>query len=65
MPKETNAQLLKRYQTVKTKYEKAVKAVEKAKLGSPNRTRKALWAGSLGFTLLQIESEITNRNLNK
>lgn len=54
---ESKTELLARFQRVKTAYETAVEQMNRMKLG-PARTRKAMWAGSLKFTLLQIRSEL-------
>ena len=54
---ESKADLLARFQVVKTKYDTAVKQMNRMKHG-PARTRKAMWAGSLSFTLLQIQSKL-------
>jgi hypothetical protein len=54
---ESKAELLARFQRVKADYDAAVKQMNRMKLG-PARTRKAMWAGSLNFTLLQIKSEL-------
>ena len=55
---ETDAELLARYRQVEAQYDKAKAGMERLKLGSPARTRKAQWAGSLNFTLLDIKSQI-------
>ena len=54
---ESKAELLVRFQVVKAKYDTAVKQMNRMKHG-PARTRKAMWAGSLGFTLSQIKSDL-------
>jgi hypothetical protein len=60
---ETDAELLARYQQVEAQYSKTKNEMERMKLGSPARTRKAQWAGSLNFTLLDIKSQIEERHL--
>lgn len=60
---ETNEELLARYRSVKADHDKARKQMERMKLGSPNRDRKARWVGSLYFTLSGIESKIVLRDL--
>jgi len=59
---ETNEQLLRRHKTVKAKYQQAKKSAERCK-SRGNRERKMRFAGSLNFTLLQIESELDDRGL--
>ena len=54
---ESKAELLARFQVVKAKYDTAVKQMNRMKHG-PARTRKAMWAGCLGFTLSQIKSDL-------
>ncbi len=61
---ETDAELLARYHEVKAQYGKTKNEMERMKLGSPARTRKAQWAGSLHFTLLDIKSQIEERNFH-
>jgi len=39
------------------------KRMERTKLGSPGRTRKAMFGGSLTFALLTIESDLRERGL--
>jgi hypothetical protein len=58
---ESKAELLARLQRVKADYEAVVKQMDRMKHG-PARTRKAMWAGSLNFTLLQIKSELEAKN---
>lgn len=53
---ESKAELLARFQVVKAKYDTAVKQMNR--MHGPARTRKAMWAGSLSFTLLQIQSKL-------
>lgn len=60
---ETDADLIARHQTVKAEYAKAVTAYQRMKSPTAARTRKVQWAGSLNFTLLQIESEMRERRL--
>jgi len=60
---ESDTELLARYNHVKKEHDKVVKSMEKMKLGSPARTKKAQWGGCLCFTLLQIISEIEERGL--
>lgn len=58
---ESKAELLARLQRVKADYDTAIKQMNRMKHG-PARTRKAKWAGSLNFTLLQIKSELEAHN---
>lgn len=60
---ETNDELIARHQRVKKLVATNQKQLDKMKLGSAARTRKAMFGGSLTFTLLQIESEMRDRNL--
>lgn len=59
---ETDTELLNRYSHVKKLYKKAEASAKRCK-NPANRTQKMMWAGSLNFTLLQIESEIDDRHL--
>jgi hypothetical protein len=58
---ESKAELMARFQRVKADYDAAVKQMNRMKHG-PARTRKAMWAGSLNFTLLQIKSDLEAQN---
>jgi hypothetical protein len=60
---ETNDELLARHKRVKDEVDKVKQQMERLKLGSPSRIRKAKWGGCLNFTLLQIESEMRERGL--
>jgi len=62
MERETNEQLIQRFQNVKGLFEKASAQVQKAKYGS-TRSQKAKLAGSLNFTLLGIRAEMEERGL--
>jgi hypothetical protein len=61
---ESKPELLARFHRVKTDYDAAVKQMNRMKLG-PARTRKAMWVGSLNFTLLQIKSDLEAQNHEK
>lgn len=60
---ETDQELLHRFQHVNSLFNKTVKQLNKMKPGA-NRDRKARFGGSLQFSLLQLKSEIEDRNLN-
>lgn len=60
---ETDQELLHRHKHVSDLLIKATKQLDKMKFSS-RRDQKARWCGSLQFILLQIKSEIEERNLN-
>jgi hypothetical protein len=62
---ETNEELLTRYNRIKTHHENMMRQVDKMQLGSSARERRARWAGSLYFTLLQIEDEMRKRGMKR
>ena len=59
---ETNEQLIARHQRVKALIATNRKQLDKMKPGG-RKDAKARFGGSLTFTLLQIESEMRDRNL--
>lgn len=59
---ETDEELTARYRRVKDEVEGHEKKLHKMKPGGA-RTRKAMWCGCLGFTLLGIEQEMRERGL--
>lgn len=61
MDDESNEELLARHKRVKAKYLKAKQSAERCK--SSKRDSKFRFAGSLNFTLIQIESELDDRGL--
>lgn len=60
---ETDAELLDRYRRVKAKHDKVLHGIGKMKVGARGRPRRVMWAGSLQFLLLSIQSEIEERGL--
>jgi len=61
--RETDEDLLARYAHVKGLVDKHMKQLERMKLGSSARTHKAMFIGTLNFTLGQCRSEIEERKL--
>ena len=59
---ETNDELIARHQRVKALIATNRKQLDKMKPGG-RKDQKARFGGSLTFTLLQIESEMRDRNL--
>lgn len=59
---ETNEELIQRYNHISEILSKLHKQLEVMKIG-PRKTRKAMWGGSLQFTLLQIKSKMEERGL--
>jgi hypothetical protein len=60
---ETDAELLARHAHVKGLVDKGMKQMERMKLGSSARMRKAQFIGTLNFTLGQCRAEIDERKL--
>lgn len=60
---ETDDDLLARYARIRKDRLQAMQAMDRMKLGSAARDRKARWVGSLCFLLLGMESEMERRGL--
>ena len=61
--KETDAELQARYQAVKDKYTEEHRKLDKLRLDSPIRGKRARHCGSLYFLILGMESELRDRGL--
>ena len=61
--RETDEELKDRYQRCKEEHKQAKARMERSKLGSAERSRKARWVGCLYFNVLQIQTEMEERGL--
>ena len=62
--RETDEELLARYKHVTELFEDVIAQMNRLRLGSYKRTKKAMWGGCLNFTRGQIESELEKRGLS-